>query len=351
MIPLGYVLRRVAVAVGMIVALTFLTFLVYTAVPAKPGRILLRSQHPSTEDIALANHALGVDRPLVTQYADWLGHAVRGDLGFSWLNATYDYKGHATGPAVTSFLLPSTAVSLSIVLGGIVLLLLLVVPLAGACASRPASWFDKVTAALLLVGISTHPLVVGILLQSFAANKLGWLPNSGYCTIGHSDSSFCSGLGPWADHLVLPWLTFALFFAALYVRVLRVSLIETLDEPYVDTARAKGASEPRVLLRHALRNALRPILTMTGMEIGTAVSILIYIEVVFSLPGLGRLSLFALNATQGYDRPIVAAVVLVIGIAVFGANLVVDLLYPLIDPRVGTAGRAPRRFAPRGVSA
>jgi peptide/nickel transport system permease protein len=158
-------------------------------------------------------------------------------------------------------------------------------------------------------------------------------------------------LWPWADHLILPWLTFALFFAALYVRVLRVSLLETLDEPYISTARAKGASESRIMFRHALRNALRPILTMTGMEIGTAVSILVYIEVVFSLPGLGRLSLFALNGNQGYDRPLIAGVVFVIAIAVFGANLIVDLLYPLIDKRVATAGRVPRRFAPGGVSA
>ena len=144
---------------------------------------------------------------------------------------------------------------------------------------------------------------------------------------------------------MLPWITFAIFFAALYVRVLRVSLLETLAEPYVSTARAKGASEARILFRHALRNALRPILTMTGMEAGTAVTILVYIEIVFGLPGLGRLSLIALNGNTGYDRPLIAAVVLFIGIAVFGLDLLVDLLYPVVDRRVAQL-RAPRRFAP-----
>jgi peptide/nickel transport system permease protein len=352
MIPFGYVARRLAVALCLLVALTFGTFLIYAAVPASPGRILMRSQHPSTADIALADHALGVDRPLVRQYVDWVDGVVHGDFGFSWLSAEYDYHGHAKGPAVTDAIIPATWVSLSIVGGGLVLLLAFVVPLAALCASRPDSWFDRLTAALLVVGISTHPLVVGILLQSFAANRLGLLPSSGYCTIrpAPNDNQFfftpCSGVGAWAQHLVLAWICFAIFFAALYVRVLRVSLLETLDEPYVSTARAKGASESRVLFRHALRNALRPILTMTGMEVGTAVTILIYIEVVFGMPGLGRLSLVSLNGDRGYDRPLISAVVLFIGIAVFGTNLLVDLLYPFVDRRVGQIRHAPRRAAP-----
>jgi peptide/nickel transport system permease protein len=351
-IPFGYVVRRVAVATGLLVALTFATFLIYYAVPASPGRILLNSAHPSSEDIALANHALGTDRPLVRQYVDWLGGVVHGDFGYSWLSADYDYHGHASGPAVTDAIIPATWVSLSIVAGGLVVLLALVVPLAALCASRPDSWLDRVTAGLLVVGISTHPLVVGILLQSFAANRLGLLPPAGHCTIrpAPNDNEFfftaCSGVGAWAQHLVLAWICFAIFFAALYVRVLRVSLLETLDEPYVSTARAKGASEARVLFGHALRNALRPVLTMTGMEAGTAVTILIYIEIVFGLPGLGRLSLISLNGDRGYDRPLIAAVVLFIGIAVFGINLLVDLLYPFVDRRVGQIRRAPRRPAP-----
>jgi peptide/nickel transport system permease protein len=350
-IPAGYVLRRVAVAAGLLVALTFATFLIYAAIPASPAHILLNSQHPSNEDLALASHALGTDRPLLRQYAQWVGGVVHGDFGFSWLNANYDYHGHADGPAVTDAIVPAAGVSLSVVLGGIALLLAVVVPLAALCASRPGSWFDRLTAGLLVVGISTHPLVVGILLQSFAANRLGLLPNFGYCSIrpAPNDNTFfftpCSGVGAWMQHLVLPWICFAVFFAALYVRVLRVSLLETLEEPYVSVARAKGASEARVLFRHALRNAVRPVLTMTGMEVGTAVTILVYIEIVFGLPGLGRLSLVALNGDRGYDRPLLAAVVLLIGIAVFGMNLLVDLVYPFVDRRVGQL-RAPRRAAP-----
>ncbi len=360
MIPLGYVVRRVALAVGLLLALTFSAFLLCAAVPTDPGRILLGPiQAPSNEQLADAQRALGTDKPLLAQYVDWLGGVVHGDFGFSWLDARYDFHGHATGTAVRDLIVPATGVSLSVVLGGVLVLLALVVPIAALCASKPGSWFDRLTAGLLLVGISTHPLVVGILLQAFASHKLSLLPPNGYCTIrplaaqqpAFGPAVYCDGLGAWANHLVLPWITFAVFFAALYVRVLRVSLIETLGEPYIGTARAKGASEARVLIRHALRNALRPILTMTGMEAGTALSILIYIEVVFGLPGLGRMSLDAFNGERGYDRPVIAAVVLFVGIAVFGINLLVDLLYPVIDRRVGRIRRAPRRVAPSSPTA
>jgi peptide/nickel transport system permease protein len=359
-----YVARRVVVATVLLVALTVLTFLVYAAIPSNPGRGLLPFQHPSNADLALANHALGVDRPVLDQWGDWLAHAVRGDLGYSWAGAKYDFHGHASGDPVTDLLVPATSVSLSIVLGGLVLMLLFVVPLAALSAHRPGSVFDRFTATFLLIGISTHPLVVGILLQAFASNRLSLLPAQGYCTLRWHPTSpgfsfgtssnltpYCAGPRAWAEHLVLPWITFALFFAALYVRVLRASLLETLDEPYVATARAKGASEPRVVLRHALPNALRPILTMTGMEAGTAVGVLIYIEIVFGMPGLGRLSVASLNGDAGYDRPMIAGIVLFVGIAVFGVNLLVDLLYPFVDRRVGRVEGSQRPVAGVGPSA
>jgi peptide/nickel transport system permease protein len=358
-----YVARRLTVAVGLLVVLTIMTFVFYAAIPADPGRPLVRSQHPSNEDLAGARHALGVDRPLTTQYTDWLWRAVHGDFGFSWDTGSYDLHGHISGATpVTAEILPATRVSLAVVLGGLTVLLALVVPLAAFCAHRPGSRFDRLTTGFLLIGISTHPLVVGLLLQAFASNELRILPAQGYCTLRATPpgqvsytspvpTPLCSGVGVWLDHLVLPWITFAMFFAALYVRVLRASMIETMDEPYVSTARAKGASEPRVLLRHVLPNSLRPILTMTGMEVGTAVSILIYVEVVFGLPGLGRLSLSAFNGEAGYDRPVIAAIVLFVGIAVFGVNFLVDLLYPFVDRRVGRTRNAPRGLASVGPSA
>jgi len=346
----GYVLRRCTISIFLLVALTFVTFVLYDLTPIDPACVVAgcdigRPLDP--EQKKLIYEAIGVDQPLTTQYVDWVKGVARGDLGLAWQGLLIDPDGGLFGASVKDAIIPAMWRSLSIVLGGLVLLLALVIPIAALAASRPGSWFDRVTATLLLIGISTHPLVVGLILQSVSR---AWpvVPWGGYCSIRTPEFDgppVTSGAGPtlepcygiqnWAWHLLLPWITFAVFFAALYVRVLRTTLIDVLDEPYISVARAKGASETRVMHRHALRNAMRPILTMTGMEAGMAVSVLLYIEVVFGIPGLGRLSLTAFSGEVGYDRPMILAIVLFIGMAIIGLNLVVDLLYPVIDRRVG----------------
>jgi ABC-type dipeptide/oligopeptide/nickel transport system permease component len=298
------------------------------------------------EERDMINHAIGTDRPVTTQYFDWAKGVLHGDLGLAWQELTIDPDNGLFGTSVSAEIVPSLWRSMSVVVGGLILLLVLVIPIAAVSAARPGSWFDRITAVLLLVGISTHPLVIGLLLQS-VSRRWNAVPWGGYCsihkpsvdetasTVGAGPTAApCYGLHNWAWHLLLPWFTFAIFFAALYVRVLRTQLIEVLDEPYITTARAKGATETRVMTRHALRNAMRPILTMTGMEAGMAISVLLYIEVVFSIPGLGWLSLTAFSGDAGYDRPVIAALVLLIGMAIIGLNLIVDLLYPIVDPRV-----------------
>lgn len=351
----AYVVRRCVVAGFLLVGLTFVTFALYDLTPIDPACVVAGcDQNPmNPEQRRLIYHAIGVDRPLTTQYVDWAKQALRGDLGTAWQGLTIDPDHRVYGTSVTATIIPATWQSLSVVAGGLVLLLALVLPIAAFSAYRPGSWFDRITAGLLLVGISTHPLVVGLILQT-ASRKWPAIPWGGYCPIRKPESGVglvngglasapCYGVANWAWHLLLPCLTFALFFAALYVRVLRATLLEVLDEPFVATARAKGASESRVMLRHVLRNAMRPILTMTGMEAGMAVSVLVYIEVVFGISGLGRLSLSAFSGEIGYDRPVIAAIVLFVGIAIIGLNLLVDLLYPVIDPRVGI-GQERRRL-------
>jgi peptide/nickel transport system permease protein len=348
---LAYVIRRTAIAVFLLVGLTFLTFWLYGLTPIDPACVVggcAPGKPMPLEERALIHHAIGVDRPLRTQYVDWAKHAFRGDFGLAWQGLQIDPDNGLYGTSVTQEIVPAIWRSVSIVVGGLALLLALVIPIAAYSAMRPSSWFDRITAALLLIGICTHPLVVGLLLQSLQ-RWVSWIPYGAYCPIHKPEveapaSAFgggaiapCYGAQNWAYHLILPWITFAVFFAALYVRVLRTTLIEVLDEPYISTARAKGASEPRVMFRHALRNAMRPILTMTAMEAGMAVSVLLYIEVVFGIAGLGRLSLVAFSGDVGYDRPVIAAIVLVVGIAIIGLNLLVDLIYPLIDPRVTLA--------------
>lgn len=355
----GYIVRRCAIAVFLLVGLTFVTFVLYDLTPIDPACVVAgcdigqRPMDPAQKD--LIYKAIGVDKPLTSQYVDWVKGVLHGNLGLAWQGLLIDPDGGLFGTSVSETVVPATWRSLSVVFGGLVLLLALVVPIAALSASKPGSWFDRLTAGLLLVGICTHPLVVGLILQS-VSRKWSAVPWGGYCPIRAPEVEGppvvsgagptlepCHGLQNWAWHLLLPWLTFAVFFAALYVRVLRTTLIEVLDEPFIATARAKGASESRVIFRHALRNAMRPILTMTGMEAGMAVSVLLYIEVVFGIGGLGRVSLTAFSGEVGYDRPLILAIVLFIGIAIIGLNLLVDLLYPVIDRRV-TIGQERRRL-------
>jgi peptide/nickel transport system permease protein len=155
----------------------------------------------------------------------------------------------------------------------------------------------------------------------------------------------CSGPGAWVSHLILPWITFSLFFVAIYLRIIRVTVLEVLGEDYIRTARAKGAPERRVLFVHAFRNALLPLLTMIGMDIGVALGISLYVEAVYGLPGLGHVALTALNGFVGFDLPFISGLVLVVSVIVIGLNLVIDLLYAALDPRIGESRTSRRAFS------
>ena len=164
-----------------------------------------------------------------------------------------------------------------------------------------------------------------------------------------SEGPPCGGLRDWASHLVLPWLTFALIFAAIYMRVLRSTLLETLEQPYVDAARVRGVPEWRVLVRHALPNAILPVLTMLAMEGGTVLGAAIYIETVFGLPGLGRLAVRAFSGMPGFDLPTITGLVLVFGLVVMFLNTVANVAYAFVHPPVRDARSTRVRRARVGV--
>jgi peptide/nickel transport system permease protein len=242
-------------------------------------------------------------------------------------------------------------VTASLLVGGLFLLALIAVPLGTLAATRPRSFGDRLSLALGVAAISTHPLVVGLLLQLFVGNRWKLLPASGYCNVSPPSPAAvhaaqvtavpppCGGVGQWAGHLVLPWVTFALFFVAIYLRVVRARMLEVLDEPYVRTARAKGASELRVIRSHALRNAVAPVVTMLAMDAGMAIGIAMYVETVFGLPGLGRTLIRAEAGLAGYDLPVILAVTLVAGTAIILLNLVADLVVMALDPTLAQSGR------------
>jgi peptide/nickel transport system permease protein len=350
---LGFVARRLAIAVLLLWVVSVVTFWLYLKVPEDPASFLVDMQHSSPAQIAHARHALGVDEPVVTQYGKFVWRALHGDFGYSYATVNF-FNGQVVGRPVGPMMWRGLAVTAALVAGAFVLILLVAIPLGTLAATRPRSWVDRMSVMLSVAAISTHPLVVGLLLQLFVGNKWGLAPPFGYCTLRHPSADAvaqaarqvpavpppCGGPREWATHLILPWTTFALFFVALYMRIVRTRMLEVLDEPWIRTARAKGASELRVVRSHALRNAISPVVTMIGMDAGMAIGIAMYVETVFALPGLGRTTIAALANQSGLDLPVILGVTLVAAAAIILLNLLADLVLLALDPRILRGGRA-----------
>ncbi|MBV9543498.1 MAG: ABC transporter permease, partial [Chloroflexi bacterium] len=221
----------------------------------------------------------------------------------------------------------------SLVLGGAVLWLLAGLSIGIISALRPRSLLDRTGMVFVLVGISAHPVWIGLLFAYFFGFKLGIFPITGYANFfGHTGSQ--AGPVQWAYHMILPWATFAILFAALYVRMIRANVMEALNEDYVRTARAKGASERLVTYRHALRNALIPVVSVVGFQVGTLMGGSVIIEVIFSLNGIGNT---LVQAIFNRDYPLVQAAALFLAVVFVVVNTSVDLLYGYLDPRIKQA--------------
>jgi peptide/nickel transport system permease protein len=325
---LRFAARRAISGAVLVGALTFLTFLVFNAIPTNPACLVVAcGPHTTTNDatIRAADHRLGIDRSVVVQYGKFVWRLVRhGSFGTSWTND------RSVGAQIASAL-PVTA---SLVAGGMILMLALALTLGSVSALRPRSIPDRGLLAVSVIGLAVHPFVLGIGLRDLFARQLG-APSSSYCPIRSGAGFGCAGLSSWAVHLAVPWLVFALLFLPLYMRMIRARLLETLNEPWISTARAKGASEPRVLLGHALRNAIGPVLPLIAIDAGTALTAAIYIETVFGLPGLGHLAVQAFSGDAGgYDLPLTAALVTTVGAFVVVLNLLADVAGAWVDPRI-----------------
>jgi peptide/nickel transport system permease protein len=336
----SYVARRTLTGIVMILALVFATFAVFSIIPFDPGHIVL-GPAPNSAQLRHVDHQLGVDRPFYIQYLDFLRRLLlHGNLGRSFL-----------GQPINRVVADTAPVTISLIVGGAVLTLLLAVPLAILSARRRDSRIDRLVLAVSIVGIALHPFVVGALLRRVFGQSLHVLPATGYCPWHRlqppaatqtfaSNWQLCHGAPVawlWLSHLVLPWVTFALFFLPFYVRLIRARLLETYEEPFVLTARAKGASELRIFGRHALRFVSGTVITMAAFDVGASVTAAIYVEYVFQLHGLASQVLQALGATpteQGYDLPLMTGVVVVVATSVVVLNLLADIVAGWLDPRI-----------------
>jgi peptide/nickel transport system permease protein len=318
----AYVVRRVASAVVLLFALSLVTYAIYFKIPSDPGLYIIGNPHPTPAQIAAANHRLGVDRPVIVQYLDFVDRLVHGNLG----------RSYATGEPVLSIIREAAPVTASVVFGGAVLLILASVVLGIVSAQRGHTRLDWVVATLPLLGIALHPLAVGLILRSAFSRHVHVAPGGGYCSLVGGGG--CSGLEHWASHLVLPWITFTLFLLPLYVRMVRTRVLETLDEPHVMVARGKGATERRVIGLHVMPLVLPSLAAMLAMDAGAALTAAIYIEVAFGLPGLGQTALQAQQGIIGFDLPVITGIVVVIAGSVIALNAIADIVAVRLDPRL-----------------
>jgi peptide/nickel transport system permease protein len=320
---LRFLIRRLLWAGFLFIAVTLVTYVIFFLAPANPERVICGGERARPGCLAKVRDELALDKPIVVQYGKFLQRLVIDrDLG----------KSYITEQKVNSIIGKAAPVTASLVFGGAVLWMFIGLSVGIFSALRPRSLLDRAAMVFVLIGVSAHPVWIGLIFSYFFGAKLGWTPITGYCDAFNPTPGLgCGGIVDWAWHMILPWMTFAILFAALYVRMVRANVLETMNEDFVRTARAKGAPESRVMRSHILRNALLPVVTMLGMDVGIALGGAIFTEAVYTLPGLGRTAVVAIDQ---YDLPIVQGVVVFGTLAIIVFNLVVDILYAWIDPRI-----------------
>jgi peptide/nickel transport system permease protein len=300
----------------MLLTLLFVSLLVFMVVRVLPGdpALIMLGIEASPDAVAKLREGLGLNRPVPVQYAEWAGRAVLGDLGRS---IQYDVP-------VAGLIVSRLSVTLPLTLMAAALMVAAAIPLGVFAATRHRRWGDYAAMTLSQLGIAVPGFWVGLLLILLFSVKLGWFQAGGFDGWGQ-------GVGHALKSLLLPAVALGLFQFAVLARTTRSALLEVLREEYVKTARAKGVAERAVIFRHALKNAMIPILTVAGVQLGQLMAGSIILESVFYLPGLGRLALGAISAR---DLPVVQGVVLFVASAIVVINAAVDVLYGVLDPRI-----------------
>ena len=308
-----YVARRVGALAITLLFVSLLVFVVVRVLPGDPALIILGLE-ANAESVARVRQALGLDQPVPVQYAQWVGRALRGDLGRS---IQYDLP-------VGALILSRLTVTLPLTLLAAGFMIAAAIPLGVFAATRHRRWGDYLTMTLSQLGVAVPGFWAGLLLILLFSVRLGWVQSGGFDGWGE-------GIARGLRSLLLPAIALGLFQFAVLARTTRSAVLEVLREEYVKTARAKGVAERRVLFRHALRNALIPVVTVAGVQLGQLLAGSIILESVFYLPGLGRLTLAAISAR---DLPVVQGVVLFVASMIVTVNAAVDILYGILDPRI-----------------
>lgn len=311
-----YLIRRLLQAFPVLLGITLISFLIVNSAPGDPALLYMdRSGNPTKEDIAKVRHDLGLDKPLPLRYADWLARAVKGDFGNSF----------ADKRPVIDKISEAAPYSIKLAVVSIILGYTMAIFLGVVAAVKANSWVDYIISGLSALFVSAPVFWVALMAMLVISVKWKLLPTSGWSTYG--DGSFLDV----AKHLVLPTIILALRDIAGLSRYVRSGLLETLNADFVRTARSKGLAERVVIYKHALRNALVPVVTVIGLSLPALVGGAVVTEKVFALPGMGRL---AVDAVAGRDYPTIIAINLLLSVLVVLGNMLADVAYGWVDPRI-----------------
>jgi peptide/nickel transport system permease protein len=302
-----YLIRRLVFAIPVLLGVSIAVFLMLHLIPGDPALAMLRGQPSVTQDdVERLRGQMGLNDPLPVQYLNWIGNVLRGDFGES-IQAHRPVLSMIREQAGATIQLAVVAMVLAIIIGAI---------LGTISALRRNTWVDTLSSLVALFGVSMPSFWFGLILIYIFSLRLGWFP--------------VTGEGGW-KRLVLPAVALSLDFSAIIARLIRSSLIEVLQQDYIRTARAKGLRESGVIMRHALRNALMAVITIIGLQFGTLLGGAVVIETVFARQGIGRL---AITGILGKDFPLVQGIVILAATVYIGINLLIDLSYGLLDPRI-----------------
>ncbi|WP_300058445.1 ABC transporter permease [uncultured Roseobacter sp.] len=309
-----YITMRVLSTIPVMVLVALFVFLMLRLAPGDPASVIA-GDYATAEDVARIREQLGLSDPIVVQFFRWVGALIQGDLG------TSIFSGKPVTELIGQRIEPTMLLALTTILFAVVV----AVPLGTIAAFRAGSLLDRVVMLFSVSGFSVPVFVLGYILIYTFSMSLKILPVQGY------KSPFTEGLGPFLYHITLPTVTLSVIFIALIARMTRASVIEVLEEDYIRTARAKGQSELTILMRHALRNAAVPVVTVIGIGIALLIGGVVVTESVFNIPGLGRL---VLDAVLARDYPIIQGLILFFSFIYIFINLMIDLSYTLLDPRI-----------------
>jgi len=310
---LSYILRRILSTLPVMAIVALFVFSLLYIAPGDPA-VVIAGDQASPADVERIRAALGLDRPFLVQFGDWVWRILHGDLGTSIF----------TNLPVSALIAQRIGPTLSLMAITLLLTIVVAVPLGVVAAWKAGTWIDRVIMGFAVFGFSLPVFVVGYVLAYIFALQLEWLPVQGYTPL-------TQGVWPWLQNLILPAVALGCVYIALIARITRAAMLEVLAQDYVRTARAKGLGQGSVLFVHALKNAAVPIITVIGIGIALLIGGAVVTESVFAIPGLGRLTI---DAILRRDYPVIQGIILLFSFIYVLVNLLVDLTYTLVDPRI-----------------